>query len=168
MVVSLLGQLTWQDHDMPATQITSWLVLPNQPLVEISLPTKVKPMLSWKMNGRLNTTINVILHAPNHIVAFFFKRMETVMMMIRKLLMGYQCNLWWHREPSSGPRRSNRLAFTTPPSILTTLSPLILMLDVGLAPFQTEPPSPSLDHHTLYPSQSQPVPIIPPIPQPSS
>jgi len=66
------------------------------------------------------------------------------------------------REPSSGPRRSNRLASTTPPSTSTTLSPLISMLDVGPAPFPTEPPSPSLDHRTLLPPPNQPtLPIIP-------
>jgi len=42
------------------------------------------------------------------------------------------------------------------------------MLDVGPAPFPTEPPSPSLDHHTLLPPPNQPMPIIPPIPQPPS
>ncbi|KDR69131.1 hypothetical protein GALMADRAFT_215412 [Galerina marginata CBS 339.88] len=72
------------------------------------------------------------------------------------------------REPSSGPRRSNRLAITTPPSTSTTLSPLVSLLDVGPAPFPMEPPSPTLDHHTPLPPPSQPAPIIPPVPQPPS
>jgi len=93
MVVSSLGQLTGQDNNMPALQTTFSLVLPNLLSVEISLPTKAKPMSSWKMTGGPNTAIDVVLHVPDHIVAFFSQRTETVMMMIGKSLMGYQCNL---------------------------------------------------------------------------